>query len=124
MVYTKNIPLSTDKISDSQSQILGNFQFMGDTTGAIANGYYRLPNGLIMQWGQTSASSATSRVISFAVAYGSLPYSIQVTRIAARPSANTPNGNFIQDTSISTSGFRIVNDDGISSAFYWFAIGI
>ncbi len=123
MVYTTNIPQANDLISNSQAQILGNFQFLGDTTGNLVLGFYKLPNGLIMNWGETSISGATSRNISFASAYTTAVYSIQVTRIAARPSTNTPNGNYIQDTSITTSGFRIVNDDGIASGFYWFAIG-
>ena len=124
MVYTTNIPQASDLISNSQAQILGNFQYMGDTTGNVVSGYYKLPNGLIMQWAQVSISGAPSRNISFNIPFPSAVYSIQVTRIAARPSANVPNGNYIQDTSITTSGFRIVNDDGIASGFYWFAIGV
>ncbi len=124
MSFLPNIPLPADNISVSQGNILSNFQYLGSTTGNATSGYYKLPNGLIVQWAQTTISSATSRVISFPLTYASAVYNIQVTRIAARPSANTPNGNYIQDTSITTSGFRIVNDDGISSGFYWFSIGL
>jgi hypothetical protein len=124
MSFLPNIPQPSDNISVSQGNILTNFQYLGATTGNIALGYYKLPNGLIIQWGQTTISSATSRVISFSQTYSTSVFSIQVTRIAARPSTNTPNGNYIQDTSITNSGFRIVNDDGISSGFYWFAIGL
>lgn len=124
MSFLPNIPQPGDNISVSQGNILSNFQYLGTTTGNTTSGYYKLPNGLIIQWGQTSISGATSRNISFSQVYVSAVYSIQVTRIAARPSVNTPNGNYIQDTSITTSGFRIVNDDGIASGFYWFSIGV
>ena len=126
MTFTPNIPQATDLISNSQAQMLGNFQFLGNTTGNVVNGFYNLPNGLIMQWGQTTIASATSRVISFNLPYTTAVYSIQVTRYAVRtsPPTDSPSGYFIQDTSITISGFRIVNDDGIASGFFWFAIGL
>ena len=126
MTWNSTQPLPTQLISQGQATILNNFAFLGSTTGNVTPGFYKLPNGLKLVWGETTIAATTSRVITYTVAqaFTTATFNIQVTRIAARPSATNPQGNYVQDTSITNAGFRIVNDGAVASGFYWFAIGI
>lgn len=130
MVFNKNIPLATDLISNSQADLFNNNQFLGDSTGNAVIvtgdpvGYYRLPNGLLIQWGaKTNQSAAPTRTVTFAIAFSAPPYSIQATpqRDTADPGATFEF--YVDATTVATTGFDILNRSGHAYAWYWFAIG-
>lgn len=131
MAYQSNIPQATDLISSSQSDILGNFQYLGDTTGNVANGYYKLPNGIIIQWGSIvmpKVGSASGQLaVSFNLAYSSAAevFNIQFSPYA-KSSAQVPKLCLDLVTPITSTGFQIryssntLVDDG---TIFWFSVG-
>ena len=131
MVYTTNIPQATDLISNSQAQILANFQFLGDTTGNVTPGFYKLPNGLIIQWGSILVNSVGNKQQSYAVAFTtqvfSLTFSLAFTSGADSLAFGTAvcvdnNGAL----SLSTAKFRNASAPpvGDNPTLYWVAIGV
>lgn len=130
MAYQTNIPQATDLISASQSAILGNFQFLGDTTGNVANGFYKLPNGLIINWGEittikTGLGIAGSNSVTFAQIYSTAVYSVVITEV--KNSISSSNVLHLQ-TEAGLSGFTILAFGGTAPNFdtkaYWLAIGV
>lgn len=123
MVYTTNIPQATDLISNSQAQILGNFQFLGSTAGNAATGYYYMPNGLLMQWGVSAALGVGNQVINFPVAF-TTPY------IVTLGTSNDSSGTKWISLNQTRGGGAIHTTDfgvRVSTAgqdLYWFAIGL
>lgn len=134
MVYTTNIPQANDLISNSQSQILGNFQYLGDTTGNITNpGYYKLPNGLVLNWGRIDVTTAGNKTQSYAQAYTSAVYSLQfsLAYASAGDIRDIPIVVCIDSTaniplSLSTAKFRVSNATTLGNTLYifWYAIGV
>lgn len=127
MTFFPNAPAPSDNISVSQGQLQSNNQFLANTAGNLSlNGYYKLPNGLIMQWGSTSSTSAGTVIIGYNQAYVSAPYSIQVTR--GRPTGNFPSDlkfDYWLDTGVITNTtFTIINNDGHTWTYFWTAIGV
>jgi hypothetical protein len=130
MTFYPNAPAPTDNVSTSQGQLQSNNQFLSSTAGNSVittgdpTGYYHLPNGLIIQWGaKTNQSSTTTRTVTFPVAYSADPYSINVTPQRDTASPGSTFGFYIDDTTVSTTGFNIINISGHAYAFYWMAIG-
>lgn len=91
-------------------------------TGASAstNGYQFL-GSVLMQWGQ--ASKATGGVVTFPLAFGSGPFSVQCTVLQ-----NDNNRHFVQVKSVTTTNFTLAvrdsagNDETVT--FSWMAIGV
>jgi len=91
------------------------------TSSISANGYSRLPNGLLLQWG-TSASinQDSSGTVTFPVAFTTL-YNIQIT---GRQNINTGSGGSDTISAQSTTQFTIAHGADGTSTFYWMAIGV
>lgn len=128
MTFNANIPQSTDLISNSQADLLANNQFLGDTTGAVANGYYNLPNGLIIQWGSATVSNGSSGTkISFNVPFATAVYSIQMTiqKNTSTGQGGSARSVFVNPGSETTTAFtaKLVSGDA-TNPVYWFAIGL
>lgn len=123
MVYTTNIPQATDLISNSQAQILGNFQFLGATAGNLANGYYRFPNGLIMQWGVV-VNAPDDTAVAFNVAFVTACHNVQLTVV--KNSGTAEDFAYVKSTAtVTTAQFvpRVVGNN-LPYDLYWFAIGV
>ncbi len=128
MTFNTSIPQATDLISNSQSDLLANNQFLGSTTGNSATGYYKLPNGLIYQWGFVAATSTSPLVVAFPTAFQTALYSVNVTR--TRGHNNFPSDTLF-DYWIDSGGaqtnltqFTLINNDGHTWGYYWMAIGV
>ena len=78
-----------------------------------ANGYQRLSNGLIMQWG-----TGVSGTISFPISFNTSCLNIQVTEI----NYGINGSEKVAISSITTSSF-VATRNATSGTFYWFAIG-
>ena len=88
MTFNGNIPLATDLISNSQNDLLANNQFLAETAGNLAsNGFYRLPNGLLMQWSSETGISSGGHTRSFPIAY-TTAYWVHVMPIASSSTDN------------------------------------
>ena len=95
---------------------------VGQTFGASlsTNGWCRLPNGLILQWGTTSSSEATG-VTSFPVAFPTNALMVQVSETKADASGPTFYFAWIRgNTTRSKFGWQATGNPGL---FSWFAIG-
>ena len=127
MVYTTNIPQANDQISNSQAQILGNFQFLGDTTGNTANGFYKLPNGLIVQWGFYSGAAVIDDVAqTFAGTFvGCIAFPTNCLSIIFQPIKNSPNNHtfYLKPSSLTNTGFRVITNTTWGQGFHFMAIG-
>lgn len=96
--------------------------FTGANQSLNANGYQRLPGGLIMQWGRTpSVGIDSSAAVTFPTAFTSAVYSVVVTQNAGI--ATGSNGTVSVDT-ISVTGFTIRNGADNTGPFYWQAFGL
>jgi hypothetical protein len=128
MVWNNSQPTPTQAISNGQSTILNNFQYLGNAAGNDTNGYYKLPNGLIIQWGgdvQMPTGSSGQPVVTFNTNFSSAWYSITMTVFTAS-SSNV--GLYCVDSGFSASltQFRYRFSDFTSGQryiFMWMAIG-
>ncbi|MCA8013298.1 gp53-like domain-containing protein [Burkholderia vietnamiensis] len=74
---------------------------LGDFANSITNnGYQKLPNGLIMQWGVIGTSGSGDVQIIFPIGYTTACYSV-----VASPNSNLANGTFDSPNGITVSGF-------------------
>lgn len=87
-----------------------------DFTGTFAaNGYRRLPDGTIMQWGY-DGTTGSSTAITFPIAFPVAVYFISCAPAHTSVNYCSPNG-----TSITTNGFTLLKATNYTA--YWFAIG-
>ena len=98
------------------------------TSSIAANGYSRLPNGLLMQWGNISASvnNTTTNALTFPTAFTTF-YSASVTLLNATSVATTNPGIAATITANSTTQltWRTTSTAAAASAtIYWWAIGV
>lgn len=83
------------------------------------NGYQKLSNGLIIQWGYISSSYNNSgKLITFPTAFSTACRNVTGQMIT---SGNWDEGWSVY--SVSTSKFYLRNSNGSTVPFYWFAIG-
>jgi len=90
---------------------------------ASANGSTFLPGGLIMQWGTVSATNGNP-VVTFPFAFPSTLFNVQLTRQHSPSSPGSSFGYWVDNTTLSTTGFTIINNDGHTWSYNWTAIGI
>lgn len=86
-----------------------------------AKGFYKLPGGLIIQWGKESAiADAATPTVTFDTAFSSSVFSITHSQ------TNTSGGNTgrIGFSSITTTNFVITNVSGVTTDVFWMAIGV
>ena len=126
MVYTNNIPQPGDNISTSQAQILGNFQFLADTStrsgivnGDSSGGYYTLPNGLIIQYFHV-ASVADNDTVDFLTTFTTSVIGIWIQGITGDTSTRSL---YVVPGSVTTSDFEIGASTSFGNGAYVLAIG-
>lgn len=92
------------------------------TLSNTANGYLRLPNGLLMQWGRYGLGTISvdaTKTITFPIAFTTACHNVQVTAI------DTSTGEMSITVAAGTTSFVVVNSSGGTiSDFYWFAVGV
>ena len=113
---------ATDLSSDAvaMSPLKMNSAFSGSKT---ANGYMKLPNGWIVQWGRNTTSGDTT--VSFPIAFPNECFGVQLQQ------NNTRQWNYGAETwvwNLTTTSFRMAvsgNQGGATSGrpLYWFAYG-
>src|SRR5271170_7448536 len=72
------------------------------TPSATTNGYTFLPGGIIMQWGQSTSSSAT-QTVTFPVAFPTNCFNVQVTNTSSSTTAS--GSNVLYSSGFSKTGF-------------------
>ena len=88
------------------------------SSSIAADGYIRLPNGLILQWGDVSFSGVNTVSVSFGLAFPANIFSIQLT--IAQAAGGTVSVGVGSPT---LSGFSFNASASITTTGYWFAVG-
>lgn len=99
------------KASDADNSILTTVSHRkGTSSSDNANGYFKLGNGMIIQWGRTTDTTNQTKTITFPVAFTSTNYSITAT-------ANNQNSSYSYD------GVTGITDRTTTSCkvFSWYA---
>jgi hypothetical protein len=125
MTFNGQIPLSTDLISNSQTALLANNQFLANAAGNDEDGYYKLPNGLIFQWG-LEENVMDNSTIGFNINFATC-YSVVLTIVNTVSTGQTVV--YIRSqTDITPTGFtvRLKADAGgpTTVIICWMAIGV
>jgi len=127
MSFDATQPQPTQNISSGQATILSNFAYLASVTGNSANGYYKMPNGLILNWGSANvANSAAGTTVSFNQAYTTAVYSIitQIQHNTSTGDGGTARTSYVVPGTVSTSSFKIkLVSTSTPEPIYWFAIG-
>ena len=105
---------STAAVNTSTTQ-LATTAFANPASLLSANGYVKLPSGVILQWG--SATGSSSPVITFPIAFPSTLGAAMAMPNNASTAAPAPS-----ISARSTTGFT-VSFAGASTNWFWFAIG-
>lgn len=97
--------------------------FTGSNQSLAANGYQRLPGGLIIQWGiRDTGGQGTGGTINFPIAFPSALYGVFITDLAGA-SAHV-GGQAWSSTESTLAIFQWYSTSStISQYFVWFAIG-
>jgi len=108
--FTLTLPAATGSLLTADS-------FTGSNASLSANGYQKLPSGVIIQWGVTSSLGVNSSgSITFPIAFPTACYSVTTASAAGANSLQVMNV-----PSLSTSSFSY----GLygSGVFRWIAVG-
>lgn len=94
--------------------------FAGNKSLATS-GYYKLPGGLIMQWGFYD-SGAHNPTITFPTAFSTATYSVTVTLVAN--SIATVQVQNVGLSSFEAKQERTTDGLNLTNSFYWMAVGV
>ena len=89
-----------------------------------AKGYYKLPGGLMMQWGTSSSLGEGSQFQTFAIAFTTSVFSVQVTPNSGGGNAGNKKDHWVAN-SWTLNGFTLTSyfENG-SASYSWLAIGL
>ena len=111
----------TTQITSGTNAIWKGGSGSGVVSSTIAtNGSMSLPNGLIFKWGQSTSGSGTQN-ITFAVAFPTNCFNVQVTNTSTSPAGTA--SSVIYPVGFSRSGFTFRYGGSSINGFFWFAIG-
>lgn len=100
--------------------------FTGPAAGST-NGYSSIYGGIILQWGTVAPTSSTTVTVNFLLAgninFPNNIFNVQVTRQRTTSDPGSAYEYYVDNTTVATTGFNIINRDGHTYGYYWFAIG-
>lgn len=112
--------------SASTMNALGTVGVLDFTSSNNYNGYTRLPNGMIMQWGQQYVAIDSVAAVTFPV-----PFPNACFHFNWMQRVDTGYDQIIQASTglqcfgnLTNSGVTIINGDNKSAVAYWFAMGV
>ena len=112
-------PIAPTAATNTSTTQIATTAFANPGASLAANGYQRLPSGLIMQWGlNNTPAGANNVIVNFPIAFASAVYSVTGNAVGFAGY----NGDQVQFNAVNTSNFRAYTTTA-SVAFYWFAIG-
>lgn len=120
---TPAIPSNGDTQLYSLTAAGGLSQLTGNN--AATNGFAWV-GGILLQWGSIAATSGNPSVnlaSSPNVTFPNNIFNVQVTRTHSSSSPGSSFGYWVNTVGIGTSGFQIINNDGHTWSYQWFAIG-
>jgi hypothetical protein len=109
---------TTQSTNDSSTKV-ATTAFSNPGSAVSANGYQKLPSGIVLQWGNSGNISAnSSATVTYPLAFPNNVFSITST-----PTNNGVPANASAVTNNNTSNFTQNNGTGSTCSFYWMAIG-
>ena len=127
---------STNKVSFStlSSSIINNLGITINSVGLNANGYLKLSNGLILQWGRTANTVGGQNTIhtqNFNIPFVSAPYVVVVGTYTSDPKPGSGSQRMAQVVSWQNNKFDWYSDNfAVQGAvedpigIHWFSIGV
>lgn len=119
---TANLNVQSNLFAQT-AKVAGNTLTVGTTVSSTANGFSRLTNGLLFQWGNVSATNANTTV-TFPAAFTTL-YQVTVSTVLtgiAATGANVNATSFI--TTSNATAFNVRTNSATANAVNWMAIGV
>ncbi len=78
-VWNNTQPSPNQLISDGQTTLLNNTNFLGSTSGRALPGFIQFPNGIIVQWKQFNLTSADDDVaLTHPIAFPNSCFDVQI----------------------------------------------
>lgn len=116
-------PIAPTAATNTSTTQIATTEFANPGASLSANGYQKLPSGLIMQWGyQTNIPADGGVDITYPIAFPNATGSVTATFTGSSSDSSPDFG--IHTRNVSKTGFRISNADQYASHnAYWFAIG-
>ena len=114
-------PTGAESVACDDGQRVTLADIVAIASSLSANGYIKLANGLIIQWGETPSIAYTATVsVTFPVAFTSACYSVVIC-----PNGQTSTSAQAQDyiTNITTTGFDVTHCGTLEITAFWVAIG-
>jgi len=91
------------------------------TSSKAANGYQKLPSGVIKQWGYISQlANCTQTTFNFPIAFPNANVAVIVSGGEANNGSSDANNTVLNRT---TTSFDFENWNGVTTNFTWIAIG-
>ena len=114
-------PTAPTAATGTRSTAIATMQNFANEFGSslAANGYQKLPSGLIIQWGQTATIPQGANVITLPIAFISANLAVVITATAVGGTAQSHDSV----TSRGLTSFTLANAASISNPFNWIAIG-
>jgi hypothetical protein len=125
-ITNKTIALGSNTVSGTKAQfntavtdtdLVFVNDFSGSNQSLTADGYQKLPSGLIMQWG-TIASLSGGTTVTYPIAFPSACVNVQTCIIA---SSDTNEIAYV--SSVGNTTFVVTNSNPSAKGIYWSAIG-
>ena len=128
VMINNSLSVKRDVEVDGDVTIKGDLLFKSKTgkqaQSLAPNGYAELTGGLLLQWGTDARNSDQAYVISFPTPFPNACFSVTVNRQATEADGMRKTWA-VTATTITSTGFTINRDDGISGtqSINWIAIG-
>ena len=97
------------------------FDIFGSLIGQCGTGFYKLNNGLIVQWGSVSVGASSSVVVTLPAPFSSANYMALTSMYDNGTSGSEKNW---QTSTLTTTSFKAHNGQGGKCKFGWIAVGI
>jgi hypothetical protein len=127
----KTVALGSNTVSGTKAQFNTavtdtDFTFLNDFTGSnvslTANGYQKLPGGLIMQWGKQPGNIISAATTTFPIPFPNAVFSITATGLSDGSTTYSNNIN-IDSRYITTTSFVMDSSSTHVNGAYWVAFG-
>lgn len=115
------VPTAPTAAAGTNTTQIATTAFVQQIFSALANGYFRLPNGIRVQWGFNTRFGSSTQTVFFPSAFSSSCFAVLASPVRASGDALGQMATVIGSPGVSS--FQISHADGSTGA-YWIAIGV
>ena len=129
---TYGVRVDSARVADTAGSVTNGVyttNFSGSNQSLSANGYQKLPGGLIMQWGSfTNPTTISNLTITFPTPFTTACWSVQIN-VATNPAQGAPadgTGGLCVPLPSKTSFVAALRTEASTNdwTYYWFAVGV